>query len=86
MVSFNEKMDQVSLEFFDLKIGTVSLNFRNTLSFHSLVPILHLLFKLVQSEAFGVVIHPLLCFQLTARSLPAVQSDERLQPLLNHLR
>jgi len=45
MVSFNERMDQLSLEFFDLKIGTVSLSFRNTLSFHSLVPILHLLFK-----------------------------------------
>ena len=45
MVSFSERMDQLSLEFFDLKIRIVLLNFRNTLLLHSLVPILHLLFR-----------------------------------------
>ncbi|KAL6090568.1 hypothetical protein STEG23_009417, partial [Scotinomys teguina] len=38
-----------------------------------------------QFSACGLVLKPVDLCELTARSLPAVQSDERLQPLLNHL-
>ncbi|XP_061646273.1 DNA primase large subunit isoform X2 [Phyllopteryx taeniolatus] len=76
---FNELHPKLKLEFLhknNLKYDAIPIEEKRALQD-----------KLVNSSygVSGITVEDQEFYKLTARSLPAVQSDERLQPLLNHL-